>query len=1481
MKLSRGTTTLLNLLTMVFGTVSAWPNIPPAPVDSVLKVAATSPASGSFTSDPHGPISVSFTMLPDRQTLTDSTVRLFGSFTGRHPSVLTLDTATFVLTIAPPSPFIRGEEVTVVLTEGITDTGGSAIASSFQWTFRIRMGSGSGIFAPVETLAVGTEPFSMYAADLDQDGDIDLSVAHILSPPLLLSNVGGGHFTITGEVFGPSGVESATPIDVDGDGALELVTVSTDSASATFYRRVGDSVYLRYQTVAVGQHPVQPRVIDVDGDGDRDVVVDNYASHSVSVLKNDGAGFFHLSSNPSTGLYPISLSAGDLDGDGDLDLVTANLHGASVSILTNDGHGSFAPTPPVQVGDFPYWVTTADVDGDEDLDLVVTRSAAGTVTIFRNSGQAQFDSPTTVTVGLDPWTVEPADLDGDADVDLIVANYLGNSLSILRNDGTGSFGPAPHLQTGQGPRGMSVVDADGDGDADIAVASRFSHHVVLFGQSEAPLRIIPDSSLLVYYPFSESAADSSGYGRDGLLNGPVPTPDRFGGPGTAYRFDGLNDNIRIAFDPALACSSYTVAAWVKAEQRSSGQSQIIGQPSGTPQLLLLPGGAPSIVKRQPSGGWTYLTGRRPMPLDAWVHLAATVHADRLALYINGVLDTSMASEEALYRSYDSEFQIGGFYYPGTDRGGPYSHQYFSGAIDEVRMYNRELSATEIDSIYRLGGLVDTTHVDTLHVVSVIPARHEVVPSTSPTITVGLSGVPDRRSINDTTLRVYGSRSGSHQIELGVDTTTASFTVQSPKGFIRGEEVTVLLDRWVSDTSGVNLKKSYQWSFQVGMQIGGGSFVAFDTVALGDAPFSVYAADLNGDGDVELSVAHNFAFPMVLTNDGDGRFILSDTLRGATGAESAAPIDVDADGDFDLVTVSTDSGTATVHINDGSGTFIRGQTIAVGLHPVQPKGVDVDGDLDLDVIIDNYVSSTVSVLKNDGSGRFTHGSEVPVGLYPISLTVGDIDGDGDVDLATANLHSSSVSLLLNDGNGEFTAAAPLLVGEYPYWVSAADLDGDHDLDLAVSKHTQGRVLILLNNGQGQFGLPTPVMVGLDPWTIEPGDLDGDGDIDLVVANYSGNSMSVLLNQGDGHFMGHLPLATSSGPRGMVIIDADGDGDADLVIASRHSDRMTVYLQGEPPPIPIRDSTLLAHFTFTMNATDSSGYGRNGFLNGPVLTHDRFGGEERAYQFDGVNDNIRIAFSPALVCTSYTVTAWIRPDQRTYNQAQIFGQPGGVPQLLLLPDGRPSIVKRRPDGEWEYVTGRVPVPLYTWTHLAATLQARNMTLFVNGQSDTTASFVEPFWRAFDSEFQIGGHYYPGNDLGGPYSGQYFAGAIDDVRLYGRILSESELLAVYEFEDTTGTTPVQDDLNIPDNFRMSANFPNPFNPTTNFVLELPERSAVLLEVFDLRGRSVARLLDGEFPAGIIQTAWNAIGNVSGIYFYRVTAGRFSASGKMLLLK
>ena len=98
--------------------------------------------------------------------------------------------------------------------------------------------------------------------------------------------------------------------------------------------------------------------------------------------------------------------------------------------------------------------------------------------------------------------------------------------------------------------------------------------------------------------------------------------------------------------------------------------------------------------------------------------------------------------------------------------------------------------------------------------------------------------------------------------------------------------------------------------------------------------------------------------------------------------------------------------------------------------------------------------------------------------------------------------------------------------------------------------------------------------------------------------------------------------------------------------------------------------------------------------------------------------------------------------------------------------------------------------------------------------------------------------------------------------------------------------DGISLPTEFALHNNYPNPFNPVTNIVYDIPEVTDVTLEIYNVMGQRVRTLAQGSHEPGRYQIVWNATndfgqGLSSGMYIYRIQAGDFVSVKKLVLMK
>jgi uncharacterized protein (DUF2141 family) len=377
-----------------------------------------------------------------------------------------------------------------------------------------------------------------------------------------------------------------------------------------------------------------------------------------------------------------------------------------------------------------------------------------------------------------------------------------------------------------------------------------------------------------------------------------------------------------------------------------------------------------------------------------------------------------------------------------------------------------------------------------------------------------------------------------------------------------------------------------------------NFVLSSSPGVGQSPYAVCAADVNGDGKLDLISADNYSSTLtVLTNDGNGGFVLASTLHVGAPA-SVCVADVNGDGKVDLIcaNLGPPSGpylnTLTIMTNDGVGGFEFASAPIVGLGPYSVCAADVNGDGKMDLICANLSDETLTVLTNDGKGDFALSSSLPAGISPECVIAADVNGDGKVDLICAN-YDSPLMIYTNDGSGGFVLSSEYLGGGLSC-VVATDVNGDGKVDLIVSDFGSIGISsegVLTNDGSGNFQLASFWNLPANAYSVCTADVNGDGKIDLITANsgyipigpsfgpvdyYYTNILMVFTNDGSGNFTFAASPNVGVRPYCVIAADVNGDGRMDLISANANDDTLTV----------LTNATIFSPPTFTPPLTINS-------------------------------------------------------------------------------------------------------------------------------------------------------------------------------------------------------------------------------------------------------------------------------------------------------
>jgi hypothetical protein len=135
-------------------------------------------------------------------------------------------------------------------------------------------------------------------------------------------------------------------------------------------------------------------------------------------------------------------------------------------------------------------------------------------------------------------------------------------------------------------------------------------------------------------------------------------------------------------------------------------------------------------------------------------------------------------------------------------------------------------------------------------------------------------------------------------------------------------------------------------------------------------------------------------------------------------------------------------------------------------------------------------------------------------------------------------------------------------------------------------------------------------------------------------------------------------------------------------------------------------------------------------------------------------------------------------------------------------------------------------------------------------------------------------------------YDAGTSIDVGIGADLCADALTFnGTYSGSGTFCNAPVavenENDLGKPKEFSLSQNYPNPFNPSTIVQYAIPTASNVKIEIFSVTGEKVATLVDGFKSEGYYEVSFDASGLPSGLYLYRISAGTFVQTRKMILLR
>jgi hypothetical protein len=374
--------------------------------------------------------------------------------------------------------------------------------------------------------------------------------------------------------------------------------------------------------------------------------------------------------------------------------------------------------------------------------------------------------------------------------------------------------------------------------------------------------------------------------------------------------------------------------------------------------------------------------------------------------------------------------------------------------------------------------------------------------------------------------------------------------------------------------------------------------AREDMPVSEAPRAIAAADLTGDGWIDLVVAGTApARVTVLTSagaDGGGggaRYQARD-YDVSGGPFDLALADLNRDGWIDIAVANADANAITLLFNAGHGDFAAPVDIPL---PGNPRGIAI-GDLDRDgrpdLVATEFMGSTVDVLYGAGDGTFARRAALPAPARSQGIAIADVDHNGWPDIAVA-AESGTIRLFRMSAGGVTTSdLSPGGAG----WnvIAASDLDADGRPDLAVASTASSIVQVLYNRSSGWVAA-TPVPVAGSPRGIAIADLNRDGRAEIVTAGRAESTVTVIMRASNGT-LSTWGAAAGSGARSIVLADLNNSGGPEAATANEFGRGVTILSsQGAFPPAGFAFDHTLLPWLYDDSVFGTADFNHNGTLD----------------------------------------------------------------------------------------------------------------------------------------------------------------------------------------------------------------------------------------------------------------------------------------------
>ncbi len=350
-------------------------------------------------------------------------------------------------------------------------------------------------------------------------------------------------------------------------------------------------------------------------------------------------------------------------------------------------------------------------------------------------------------------------------------------------------------------------------------------------------------------------------------------------------------------------------------------------------------------------------------------------------------------------------------------------------------------------------------------------------------------------------------------------------------------------------------------------------------------------DLDKDGDLDILSASSGNGGSEISwykNRGDYTFTEFIITYDANNPQSIKAGDMDKDGDLDILYTTYEAGASLVQcINDGSENFTCNPITNAtdGLSYIDIVSLDKQNDNRLDIITSSWDNNRVEWLKNSGDGTFTgsHMIDYQNSNQAISTHTCDFNKDGKVDIVSAYYGSNRIDWYaynIND-NGNFEHHFVANINSV-YSIDIADINGDGYDDIIATSNSDGKIYWYKSTQSTNPTFSSALEIATLPniYYASGVDMDNDGDIDIL-SNSSQTSGKIVWYENigsDTNFTEHIVATTLSHVKRVFAVDIDNDTIMDVISGNQAGD-IIVYENNDTDPINILSKTGVATNTNT--------------------------------------------------------------------------------------------------------------------------------------------------------------------------------------------------------------------------------------------------------------------------------------------------------------